>query len=314
MKNEVIDVLIPAYNAEKYITKCLDSLINQTYKHLHIIVVDDGSKDSTYEILTKYSNQHHNIDIYQKNNESNISKTRNFLLTKIQSKYFSFFDADDYAEPNYFYELYSNITAYNADASFCATVRHKPNKNINFQKLNKKINQIMILNQEDCLAEMLSSKMFNGTVYSKLFKTEAIKNINFNSEIHYGEDLDFCYKLIENIKKIVYTPKKLYHYIIQKNSIVMSKFNEKKLTCLSCYSNIIKTIKSQNLEICAKSMQGLIAIELLYYTWRDHYKNKEVKSMLKKTIKESIPYIKKNKRLRKIYRCTPYVWWLTKLM
>ena len=61
-------------------------------------------------------------------------------------------------------------------------------------------------------------------------------------------------------------------------------------------------------------MQGLIAIELLYYTWRDKFKDKAVKTRLKSLIKNSIPHIKQNKRLRKIYRCTPYVWWLTKIM
>lgn len=310
----MIDVLIPAYNAENFIKKCLDSLINQTYKNLRIVVVDDNSKDNTLEILKSYANLYNNIEVYQKENESNISKTRNFLLTKIKSKYFSFFDADDYAEPNYFEELYSMLTNYNADASFCALDRHKENKKINFKKYNQKVNRILFLNQEDCLSEMLSSKLFNGTVYAKLFKTETLKNANFDTNIHYGEDLDFCFKITQNLNKIVYTPKLLYHYIIRKNSIVMSKFNTKKLTCLDCYDNIIKKLNNETHLMCAKSMQGLIAIELLFYIWRDKFKNKQIKSKLKNIIKQSIPYIRKNKRLRKIYRCAPYVWWLTKLM
>ena len=314
MKNEMIDVLIPAYNAEKYIKNCLDCLVNQTYKNLKIIVVDDGSKDGTLKILNEYAKIYKNIEIHQKENESNISKTRNFLLSKITSKYFSFFDADDYAEPNYFEELYHNLVSYNADASFCALDRHIEHSPANFQKYNRKINNLLFMNQEDCLAEMLSSKLFNGTVYAKLFKTETIKNADFDTKIHYGEDLDFCFKITQNLNKIIYTPKKLYHYIIRKNSIVMSKFNEKKLTCIDCYDNIINQLKNEQLLTCAKSMQGLIAIELLFYTWRDKYKNKETKRKLKNIIKHSIPHIKRNKRLRKIYRCAPYAWWLTKIM
>ena len=162
---------------------------------------------------------------------------------------------------------------------------------------------------------MLSSNLFNGTVYCKLFKTSTLKNADFDPNIHYGEDLDFCFKIMQNCNKFVFTPKQFYHYIIRKGSIVTSKFNTKKLTCLDCYNKIIDQVKdNQELFICAKSMQGLIAIELLYYTWRDKHKDKQLKKELKNTIKNSIPFIKQNKRLSKLLKCTPAVWRLTKIM
>ena len=85
MKNETIDILIPVYNVEKYIAKCLDSLLNQTYKNIKIIVVDDGSKDNSLKILEDYANKHKEIVLYKKENEKSISKTRNFLLSKIEN-------------------------------------------------------------------------------------------------------------------------------------------------------------------------------------------------------------------------------------
>lgn len=315
MKNATIDVLIPVYNCEKYLKTCLDSLITQTFKNLRIVVVDDGSKDGSFEILKEYAINHKNIEVYQKQNEGNISKTRNFLLKQIKSEYFSFFDSDDYAEPTYFEELITNLQTYDADISICGKIRHIENKNVKVQKFNKKQNSIILFNKQECIAEMLSSKLFNGTIYSKLFKTTLLQDISFNPSIHYGEDLDFCFKIMNNAKTFVFTKKKLYHYIIRKNSIVTSKFNTKKLTCIDCYENIIKQVNEDPiLKTAAKSMQGLIAIELLYYTWRDKFKDKEVKKNLKSIIKNSIPYIKKNKRLTKLYRCTPAVWWLTKFM
>ncbi|MBR7172424.1 MAG: glycosyltransferase [Clostridia bacterium] len=315
MLNETIDVLIPVYNCEKYLSLCLDSLISQTYKNLRIVLVDDGSTDASIEILKQYSKKYSNIEFYQKQNEASISKTRNFLLEKIKSKYFSFFDSDDYAKPTYFETLINNLKNYNADVSICGKIRHKENKKVSFKKFNQKHNEIILFNKQECLAEMLSSNLFNGTVYSKLFKSELLLNSKFDPKIHYGEDLDFCFKIMQNANKFVFTKKKLYHYIIRKNSIVTSKFNEKKLTCINCYDNIINKIQDNaELLTAAKSMQGLIAIELLYYTWRDKYKNKQIKSNLKNIIKHSIPFIKKNKRLSKLYRCTPAVWWLTKFM
>ncbi len=315
MQNETIDILIPVYNVEKYIAKCLDSLLNQTYKNIKIIIVDDGSKDSSLKILEDYTKNHKEIVLYIKENEKSISKTRNFLLSKIESKYFTFFDSDDYAEPTYIETLYSLIKNHNADVAICRMKRHKENKQINFEKLNKKCKADQVMTREECICQMLSANLFAGTTPAKLFKTESIKGITFNQNIHYGEDLDFCFKIMQNCNTFALSHKRLYHYIVHKNSIVTSKFNTKKLSCINCYDGIIENVKdNEQMIIAAKSMQGLIAIELLYYTFRDKFKDKEVKRKLKSIIKNSVPYIRKNKHLSKINRCARFVWWLTKFM
>ena len=241
--NEMIDVLIPAYNVEKYIESTLTSLVNQTYKNLRIIIVDDGSTDKTQEIIKQFQKEHKNIELFSKENEKSISKTRNYLLTKIKSQYFSFFDSDDIAEPTYFEELYRLIKTYNADISMCSKIRHKL-KGVNFEKLNKNKSKVTVLNQQEALAEMISSNLYNGTCPMKLFKTHLVENEKFDTSIHYGEDLDFCFKLMKKATKIVLTEKILYHYVIRKNSIVTSKFNIKKVTCVDCYENIVNNIKS----------------------------------------------------------------------
>lgn len=314
-QNETIDILMPNYNGEKFIQKCLNSILSQTYKNLRIVIVDDGSTDNSLKIIQNIAKQHSNIEVFTKQNENNISKTRNFLLTKIKSKYFTFFDNDDYAEPEYIETLYNLMKTYNADVSLCSKSRHKDTKNVNLSKFNKKCDTVLFMNQQECIAEMLSSNLFNGTVYCKLMKSSLVQNSKFDPNIHYGEDLDFCYQIMKNAQSFVYTSKKLYHYIIRDGSIVTSKFKETKLTCLDCYDKIISQEKSNpELYISAVSMQGLIAIELLYYTWRDKVKNKPLKKRLKSIIKNSIPYVKKNKRFSKLLKCTPLVWRLTKIM
>lgn len=309
----MVDVLIPAYNCEKYITKCLDSLLSQTYKNLNIIIADDGSTDGTSSILKNYQKKYKNISIHPKINEQNISKTRNFLLDKIQSNYFSFFDADDYAEPNYIEELMHNLTAYDCDISMCKKVRHR--ERFAPKISNRKPKKLYFFSKNEALSEMLSSNLYNGTVYCKLFKTSLIHGARFDENIHYGEDLDFCFKLMQNSNSLILSSKKLYHYIIRENSIVTSKFNTNKLTCLNCYDNIInKTSSNHHLSLCAKSMKGLIATELLFYMWRDGFKNKITKKRLKLAIKQSIPFIKQNKKLPAILKLSPLVLWLTKFM
>lgn len=314
MKNEKIDILVPVFNGESYIARCLDSLEKQTYKDIRIVIADDGSTDKTAEIIKNYMQKYENIEYFYKINEKSISKTRNFLLTKISSKYFTFFDSDDYAENNYIEELYTILVMYNADISLCGKSRHDENKQVDLSKQNKN-SKLIYMNQNECIAEMLSSNLFNGTVYCKLFKTKILGKADFDENIHYGEDLDFCFKIMLNAKSFVLSTKKLYHYLIRKNSIVTSRFKTTKLSCLYCYDKIIEAVKdNKELLTCAKSMQGLIAVELLYYTWRDHFKDKEIKKNLKCIIKESIPYIRQNKRLSKINKKAPSVWWLTKIM
>lgn len=309
-----IDVLIPAYNCEKYIAKCLDSLLAQTYQNFVLIIADDGSTDSTAKIIEDYQKKYKNIKLYKKQNEKNISKTRNFLLEKITSPLFTFFDSDDYAEPTYLEELYLTMTKYNADMSLCGKLRHSEKKQVDLSKETEK-DMYFVMDSNTALCEMLSSNLYNGTVYCKLFKTELLKDAKFDENIHYGEDLWICYQIMKNCKKLVLSNKRLYHYIIRGGSIVTSKFKPQKLTCLDCYDKIIE-LEKDNAEVllCAESMQGLIAIELLYYTWRDKVKDKELKNRLKNLIKASIPKIKRNKRLSKLLQKTPWVWWLTKIM
>ena len=143
MLNETIDVLIPVYNCEKYLSICLDSLISQTYKNLRIVLVDDGSTDKSIDILNGYAKKHKNIEVYQKQNEASISKTRNFLLKQIKSEYFSFFDSDDYAEPTYFETLYKNIKNYKADVSIVLG-----NKIIKKRIIAKRNNNLITIDNE----------------------------------------------------------------------------------------------------------------------------------------------------------------------
>lgn len=313
--DERIDVLIPMYNAEAFVDRCFASLLSQTYKNLRIVVVDDGSTDNSAALVKNYIKSHSNIELFTKKNEGSISKTRNYLLTKITSPLFTFFDIDDYAEPTYIEHLYQILVSNNADMSLCDKVRHKENKKVNLAKTNSHLNTLTFLNRQEALAEMLSSNLYNGTVYAKLMRTKTLNGANFDENIHYGEDLDFCFKIMQNCDRFVLSNKKLYHYLIRKNSIVTSKFKPSKVTCVDCYENIINKVKdNEELYVCAKSMQGLIAIEILYYTWRDKYKDKALKTRLKSIIAQSIPYIRKNKRLPKLLQKTPLVWKLTKIM
>lgn len=316
IEKETIDVLIPASNVEKYISKCLNSLLNQTYKNINIIINEDNSKDKTCQIIDEYAKKYTNITVYHtENTQKSIVFARNFLLSKVQSKLFTFFDADDYAEKDYIETLYNLMKNYDADMSICAVKREKDNKTLDYSKNNKKRNKILEMNKQQAIAEMLSYNLYCGTLYAKLIKSSVLNGLTFDNNIIYGEDLAFCFKVMQKCEKFVYSNKYLYHYVIRKNSCVTAKFKPSKLTCLTCFENIMEQVKDdEELFTCASAMHGLVATELLYYIWRDGYKDKELKKRLKGYIKQSIPYIKRNKRLPKLYRKFPLVWRLTALL
>lgn len=312
---EKIDILIPVYNVKKYINNCLNSLINQTYKNINIIINENGSTDGSDAIVEEYAKKYDNIKLYHTPNEKNISKARNFLLSKIESKYFTFFDSDDVAEPDYVEVLYNILKDNQADMSICVMTRESEDKPKNLKKRNKKHNKTLLFDTNGGIAEMLSYNLFAGTVAAKMIKTEKIEGLHFDESIHYGEDLDFSFKVMSNCEKIAYTQKSLYHYKIRKNSIVTSKFNPKKLSVLDCFEKIMNKVdKNEELLTCAKSMYCLVSAEMLYYIWRDKYKDKELKHKLKKQIKENISFVRKNKRLSKLYRKFLLIWRLTKLL
>ena len=103
-----------------------------------IVIADDGSTDSSANIIKAYVEKNSNIELYSKTNEKSISKTRNFLLSKITSPLFTFFDSDDYAEPTYVEELYNLMINYNTDMSICGKSRHSEFKEVNLEPFNKK--------------------------------------------------------------------------------------------------------------------------------------------------------------------------------
>ena len=118
MDNELISIVIPIYNVEKYIEKCLDSVIKQTYKNIEIILVDDGSPDNCGKICDSYANNDKRIQVIHKEN-GGLSDARNVGIERANGKYITFVDSDDYIELDYIEYLYTLIKKYNTKISFC---------------------------------------------------------------------------------------------------------------------------------------------------------------------------------------------------
>ena len=213
---DLISIIIPVYNVEKYISRCLDSLINQSYKNLEIILINDGSTDKSGEICDSYSNQYENIYVYHKKN-GGVSSARNLGLEKINinSKFIGFIDPDDFIDQDMYKILYDNLIKYDADMSICDM--EKVYNNNDYEKITN-TNDEKITNNIDVLEAFFYDIERYGVVWNKLYKRECIKDIKFDV-VKSSEDIIYSQEAIYNSKKIVITNEKLYYYYQRKKSI-----------------------------------------------------------------------------------------------
>lgn len=227
MQDELISIIVPIYNVEKFLTNCIESLIHQTYQNLEIILVDDGSTDKSKEISDEYAKKFNNVVVFHKRN-GGLSDTRNYGITKANGKYICFVDSDDYVNKRYCEILYKNIKQTNADISTCAFLRVDDtyiSKEADYRNEDIKIYEKDIDKQKNILYELNGDTV---VAWNKLYRKEIWDEIHYPiGKLH--EDEYIIHHILDKCGKIVYTNLKLYYYYQRDNSIMTSKYNEKKL-------------------------------------------------------------------------------------
>lgn len=204
-----ISIIVPIYNAEKFIKKCVDSLLNQTKKELEFILINDGSTDKTHDILKTYKDKRIK---YFKNKNQGIGKTRNFGIEKATGKYIIFIDSDDYIAPTTCEELYNKAIKEKADVVVCDFFKVYDNGSIedinlpSFKTSKLKDNPNILID-------------INLSPWNKIYSTKLIKdnNIRFAEGIKY-EDVPFVSEALDRANKIAKLDKKLNYYVIHGNS------------------------------------------------------------------------------------------------
>lgn len=287
-----VSIIVPVYNTEKYLEKCLNSLVKQSLVDVEIIIVNDGSTDNSEIIINKFKQDYPNKIVYLKKGNGGLSDARNYGLSYANSEYVGFVDSDDYVELNMFEKLYTSAKEKNSDLVECNFIWEYPNKtkiDYGFNYLDKKdfflFGRVMVCN--------------------KLFKTSIIKNNNiiFPKSLNY-EDIEFFYKLIPYISNYCLIDDVLYHYMQRENSIINNQ-NEKTANIFIILNNIINFYKSNNLfDIYKTELEYLFIRFLLGSSFLRIVKiknNKLKKELLNKSINNlylNFPNWKKNKLLK----------------
>lgn len=218
-KNKMVSIIVPIYNAEKVIKTCIESILNQTYKDLELLLIDDGSTDNSKNICTKYADIDGRVKYFHKKN-GGVSTARNYGLNNIKGDYVFFLDADDYLDNNAIECLVDNYSE--------GTIVGLKHTNV-YLRHKIEINYNNIYSTEELIDNILTGKM-NGVIWGYLISVKDIKNIRFDENTYFLEDMLFLITLMtkSDISKIIFVDSQ-YYYFINDNSITSNpeKSNEK---------------------------------------------------------------------------------------
>lgn len=219
---DLISVIVPVYNAERFLERCLDSILIQTHQNLEIIVVNDGSTDGSANIIDRYAEKDSRIiTIHQKN--AGVSAARNAGLRAAKGTYIGFVDGDDEILPDMYEVLLNNLLAHNADISHCGFELVKPNTAIKFYGTGI----LLVQDHQQGIREILLGKRVEPSSCTKLFKKSVIKDLFFLEDLRFNEDLLFNILAFYRAKKTVFNDEMKYRYIQNAESASQSGFTEK---------------------------------------------------------------------------------------
>lgn len=215
MEQDLISVVIPVYNVEKYFKRCIDSVLKQTYQNMEIIIVDDGSKDSSGSLCDEYEKKDSRIAVFHKEN-GGLSSARNFGLEKALGRYICFIDSDDFIDENYITIMYNKMIKSDADICYCKSINFTDETKINLKVENEKT---VIIDKEEAIKQLLlKNGLIKNYIPHALYKKVLFDNIRFPVGSNF-EDIATTYKILDASKKIIVTNKILYYYFINDNGI-----------------------------------------------------------------------------------------------
>lgn len=287
-----ISVVIPVYNGEKYLTKCLDSILLQTYKNLEIILVNDGSVDSTGAICDEYASKDHRIIVIHKEN-GGVSSARNIALKILSGDYVTFVDSDDTLEPETYEKAMKSIRENDADACFFGWKRIREYDG-QIEHTFKGRNGIGT--SADAVKQILIFNGYAGHIWNKIFSTEhwtkdeAIVIPEMNTEYAVGEDCEWLMRMIVPYQKIVFLADELYNYLVRIDSAInIQKLTPARLTEIAAREKISEEVSLnwKEYEGVARAKAYLRLIQNAKLALKLHDKNAAAK------IK---PYLRKNRR------------------
>ena len=261
----MVSIVIPIYNTEKYLARCLDSISNQKYTDIEVLMIDDGSTDGSNAIAYGFVATDKRFQLISQKN-AGVSAARNEGIKKATGEYLIFIDSDDWIEPDMVSTLVDNIHTTGADISCCQ-----------YDKMVRPdIGKLERWEQRQALESFIVHQKINGSLVNKLIKRDIINGLQFDTSIRYGEDALFCWKVLMRVSSICITNRALYHVVMHSDSASGGgSYKPIRRDCIKVWSSISKEAENVDTSLgeMAKAQLANMAFysiyEMLYYDYID---------------------------------------------
>lgn len=295
-----ITIVVPVYNVEKYVAKCIDSILAQTFQDLEILLVNDGSTDNSAEICEKYAKKDSRIKVIHQKNQG-LSAARNTGIEHASGKYIGFIDSDDYIEKDMYETLYQQMVENHADISVCGIY----NEYVDVIKRSYPKDEFIVATQKEAIKMVLEAKKLTVSAVNKLYKTEIF------SELKYPvgklcEDAHVILEIFLRADTITVSTVPKYHYVHRANSITTKPFCRADLSMLEAYENNKKIIEKHYpdlLEVaqfrCFFSYFYVLDKMAVSKDFKDKEARKQLIGLVRKNIKQirANQYVGRNRKI-----------------
>lgn len=284
----LVSIIVPVYNTQEYLSRCIDSLINQTYSGLEIILVNDGSTDNSREICDAYAKRDYRIKVIHQRNKG-AAEAKNTGLNFCTGEYISFVDSDDFIKETYIEKLLKLSIKYQADLVQCM---YQTGSNNYFKSIDKQKSKILVLDGN----RIFQSKFYKSIVWGKLYKKNLFKNIRFIPNRHI-DDEGVSYKNYYLANRTVITTEQLYYYYQSPNSLMR---NNRKISLdfMDTFEERLNYFKDRDeRKLWELSMERYCIILMLKYmrVYNNPFNSNDDAQRIIDRFNEIFPYVAKSK-------------------
>ena len=294
MKNEdcLISIIVPIYNVEKYLEKCIESILHQTYEKFELILVDDGSPDSCGKICDDYSKNDRRIKVIHKKN-GGLSDARNAGIEIAKGEYIGFIDSDDYISPDMYKELLDGCLKNQADIAMCG--RYIVSEGYEVLKEEFIIDGLEKYSSKTAIGKLLLWDSCDSAAWDKLYKKSLFEGIQYPIGVM-SEDYDVTSRLFAKANRIIHVGKALYYYVQRNGSITKQRFNRNRFETIYQVYNLASFVNSSYPELKDNARyfvaQHLISLERYSLRCDDVEYTKEMKMTIHECIRNTESVIK----------------------
>lgn len=218
----LISIIVPVYNSEKFLNRCVTSILGQSYENLEVILINDGSADRSGEICEEFARLDKRITVIHQENQG-VSEARNRGLSLATGEYVGFVDADDWIEEGMYRSLLDLLLGNDGDISIHSFYVDEDGRD---RSRRGESDEVLVMNSEEAIREMFLAKRFAGHLCNKLFKRSVLQGICLNKEVAVYEDMLFLWDALHRAKRIVFRDKKVYHYVIHSGSALQTVWED----------------------------------------------------------------------------------------